>query len=105
MFANDTLRQPSSSAYGEIVGNVASDNVIVLKNVNGTFDNTGTFSADIKTFSLIIDQDSSYTEGAILSLTDGVNAPIATAEVLEGTSSQNVVQIKVLTGTRIVNDD
>ena len=37
-------------------------------------------------------------------MTDGVNAPIATAEVLEGTSSQNVVQIKVLTGTWIVDD-
>ena len=104
LFANDTLRQPSSSAYGEIVGNVASDNVIVLKNVNGTFDNTGTFSADIKTFSLIIDQDSSYTEGAILSLTDGVNAPIATAEILEGTTQQNTLKIKVLTGTWIVDD-
>ena len=104
LFANDTLRQPSSSAYGEIVGNVASDNVIVLKNVNGTFDNTGTFSADIKTFSLLIDQDSSYTEGATLSLTDGINAPIATAEVLEGTNNQNTVKIKVLTGTWIVDD-
>ena len=38
-------------------------------------------------------------------MTDGVNAPIATAEVLEGTSSQNTVQIKVLTGTWIVDDD
>ena len=37
-------------------------------------------------------------------MTDGVNAPIATAEVLEGTSSQNLVQIKVLTGTWIVDD-
>ena len=77
LFANDTLRQPATGAYGEIVGNVSSDNVIVLKNVNGTFNSQGTFSADIKTFSLIIDQDSSYTEGATLSLTDGVNAPIA----------------------------
>ena len=89
LFADDTLRQPSTGAYGTIVGTVASDNVIVLKSVNGTFDSTGTFSADIKTFSLLIDQDSSYTEGAILSLTDGVNAPIATAEVLEGTNNQN----------------
>ena len=37
-------------------------------------------------------------------MTDGVNAPIATAEILEGTTSQNVVQIKVLTGTWIVDD-
>lgn len=62
LFANDTLRQPASGSYGEIVGTVANDNVIVLKNVSGTFNTTGTFSADIKTFSLLIDQDSSYTQ-------------------------------------------
>ena len=99
LFVDDTLNQPSSGASGTIVGTVKNDNVIVLKNVNGTFDETGTFSAAIKTFDVLLDQRSSYTKGAILSLTDGVNAPIATAEVLEGTSTQNLVQIKVLTGT------
>ena len=105
LFVDDTLRQPSSSASGTIVGTVQNDNVIVLKDVIGTFDNTGTFSADIKTFILTIDQDSSYTKGATLSLTDGVNPPIATAEILEGTSRQNTVTIKVLTGTWIIDDD
>ena len=105
LFADDTLRQPSSGAFGEIVGTVASDNVIVLKNVNGTFDTTGTFSADIKTFTILLDQNSSYTEGAILSLTDGQSDPVATGEVLEGTSKQNVVKIKVTSGTWVVNDD
>ena len=94
LFADDTLRQPSSGAFGEIVGTVASDNVIVLKNVNGTFDTTGTFSADIKTFTILLDQNSSYTEGAVLNLTDGQSDPVATGEVLEGTSKQNVVKIK-----------
>tara|TARA_B100000902_G_scaffold126880_2_gene126337 strand:- start:33579 stop:43895 length:10317 start_codon:yes stop_codon:yes gene_type:complete len=105
LFVDDTLRQPSSAASGTIVGTVQNDNVIVLKDVVGTFDNTGTFSADIKTFILTIDQDSSYTKGATLSLTDGVNPPIATAEILEGTSRQNTVTIKVLTGTWIIDDD
>lgn len=105
LFANDFLRQPATGAYGQIVGNITNDNLIVLRNVVGTFNTTGTFSADIKTFSILIDQDSSYTKGAILSLTDGVNPPIATGEILEGTSKQNVVKIKVLTGTWIVDDD
>ena len=104
LFADDTLNQPSSGASGTIVGTVKNDSTIVLKNVTGTFDETGTFSAAIKTFDILLDQRSSYTKGATLSLTDGVNAPIATAEVLEGTTSQNVVQIKVLTGTWIVDD-
>jgi len=105
LFANDTLSQPASGAYGEIVGTVANDNLIVLKNVIGTFNGTGTFSAAIKTFSILIDQDSSYTEGAILSLTDGINLPVATAQVLEGTSNQNIVKIKVLTGTWVIDDN
>ena len=104
LFADDTLNQPSSGASGSIVGTVKNDNVIVLRNVTGTFNDTGTFSANIKTFNILLDQRSSYTKGAILSLTDGVNAPIATGEVLEGTSSQNVVEIKVLSGVWIVDD-
>jgi len=105
LFADDILRQPSSSASGTIVGTVRNDSLIVLKDVVGTFDNTGTFSADIKTFSVLLDQRSSYTKGAILSLTDGINLPIAKAEVLEGTVSQNIVQIKVTEGTWIVDDN
>tara|TARA_R100000030_G_scaffold63634_1_gene48355 strand:+ start:1746 stop:12356 length:10611 start_codon:yes stop_codon:yes gene_type:complete len=98
LFTDDILRQPSSAASGTIVGTVKNDNVIVLKDVVGTFDNTGTFSADIKTFFILLDQKSSYTQGATLSLTDGINPPIATAEILNGTSSQNAVEIKVLSG-------
>ncbi len=105
LFQDDILTQPSSSASGQIVGTVRNDNVIVLKNVSGIFDNTGTFSAATKTFILVLDQDSSYTKGAILSLTDGINIPIATGEVLEGTSRQNTVQIKVLTGTWGLDED
>ena len=98
LFTDDVLRQPSSAASGTIVGTVKNDNTIVLKDVIGTFDNTGTFSADIKTFFILLDQKSSYTQGATLSLTDGINPPIATAEILNGTSSQNAVEIKVLSG-------
>ena len=98
LFTDDTLRQPSSGASGVIVGEVKNDNVVVLKNVVGTFDNTGTFSADIKTFFILLDQKSSFTKGATISLTDGINPPIATAEILNGTAAQNVVEIKVETG-------
>jgi len=105
LFVDDTLRQPASGASGNIVGTVTDDNTIVLKNVVGTFNNTGTFSADIKTFIITVDQDSSYTKGATLSLTDGINLPIATAEILEGTSRQNTLKIKVLSGTWIIDDN
>ena len=105
LFTDDTLRQPASGASGKIVGTVTGDNIIVLKNVVGTFNNTGTFSADIKTFQITVDQDSNYTKGAILSLTDGINPAIAKGEILEGTSRQNTVKIKVTEGTWIIDDD
>ena len=38
-------------------------------------------------------------------MTDGVNAPIAKGEVLEGTSGQNVAEIKVTEGTWIIVSD
>ena len=72
---------------GSIVGTVKNDNTIVLRNVNGTFDETGTFSATIKTF-IMLDQRSSYQKERSLSLTNGVDAPIAKGEVLEGTISE-----------------
>ena len=105
LFTDDILRQPASNASGQIVGTVTGDNTIVLKNVVGTFNNTGTFSADIKTFQVTVDQDSNYTKGAELRLTDGVNPPIARAEILEGTSRQNTVKIKVTEGNWIVDDN
>ena len=98
LFTDDTLTQPSSNASGTIVGLVQNENVIVLKDVIGTFDNTGTFSATIKTFSLLIDQNGSYTGGATLFLTDGKNPPVAEAIILESTNKQNIVTIKATAG-------
>ena len=98
LFADDVLRQPSSNAQGTIVGTVANDNVIVLKDVQGTFDQTGTFASAIETFSLLLDTESSYRAGVTLELTNGVDPSIAFGEVLETTSGQNLVKIKVISG-------
>ena len=51
-------------------------------------------SSSTDVVSLILDQNSSYTKGAILSLGDGLTPPVATGEVLEETTSQNSVKIK-----------
>ncbi len=47
----------------------------------------------------ILDKKSSYSKSAILSFSDGVNAAVATGQVLETTIEQNSVKVKVLTGT------
>ena len=97
LFAGDSLSQPDTSAFGEIVGDVLNDNTVVLRNVSGEFNTTSTFSASIKVLSLLLNKPSSYAIGSILKLTDGFVAEVAYGEVLETTVASNVVIVKVLT--------
>ena len=83
VFANDFLRQPGSGAFGTIVGDVRADKTILVRDVNGTFDNSATFSTDIKVVRLAIDKVSSFAQGSTLELTDGIVTTAATGEVLE----------------------
>ena len=104
LFDGDTLSQPASGASGEIVGTVRNDNVVVLRNVQGTFDTTNTFSASIKVLNLQLDTASSYSVGSILKLTDGAVAKVAFGEVLATTSDSNIVTVKVLPTADYDND-
>ena len=97
LFVGDTLSQPQTGAFGEVVGDVLNDNTVVLRNVQGTFDTTNTFSASIKVLSLLLNKPSSYSVGSILKLTDGFVAEVAYGEVLETTVESNIVIVKVLT--------
>ena len=99
VFADDFLRQPGSGAFGTIVGDVRADNTILVKDVNGTFDGSATFSTDIKVVRLTIDKVSSFEQGSILTLTDGVITEAAQGEVLESVIAGNTVIVKVTSGT------
>ena len=105
LFEGDTITQALSGASGEIVGNVFSSTRFALRNVSGNFNLGDTLSSSTKVISLILDQNSSYTKGATLELSDGVALPVATAEVLETTTNQNTVKIKVLSGNFVVDSD
>ena len=105
LFDGDTIIQQGTGATGEIVGNVFTANKLAIRNVTGVFDSSLVFSSTTLVLSILLDKDSSYTKGAILSLSDGVNAPVATGQVLEGTTAQNTVKVKVLTGVFTVSDD
>jgi hypothetical protein len=96
LFSGDTLSQPATGASGEVVGTVRNDTVVVLRNVQGTFDTTNTFSASIKVLNLFLDKSSSYAAGSILKLTDGAVAKVAFGEVLSTTADSNIVTVKVL---------
>ena len=99
LFDGDTITQSNTGATGKIVGNVFTAKNFALRAVTGTFNSTDVLSSNTSVLNLILDNESSYTKGAILSLSDGVAASVATGEVLETTIDQNNVKLKVLTGT------
>ena len=104
IFDGDTITQSVTGATGKIVGDVFSGNRFALSEVTGTFNSTDVLSSNRKVISLILNQNSSYTKGATLSLTDGINAAVAAGTVLETTSSQNTVKIEVSNPGFIVSD-
>ena len=75
IFNGDTVTQTVTGATGEIVGDVFSGNKFGLRNITGTFNSTDVLSSN-KVLNLILDQQSSYTEGAILSFSDGIAATL-----------------------------
>lgn len=114
LFANDFIRQQTTNAVGKIVGNVFNEKTIVLEQVSGTFNLQNKLickdasNNNVNVINLILDQNSSYTKDAIISLTDGLNTPtsvIATGQVLESSTNQNSVKLKVLTGTFVIDNE
>ena len=101
LFDGDRVSQGSSEGF--VVGNVFSNNKFAVRKVSGVWSDTGKLSSDTKVLTLVLSQNSSYTKGAILSLNDGVNTAVATGEVLETTTSQNTVKVKVVNDGFIVS--
>jgi hypothetical protein len=105
LFDGETLEQNNTGVKGKIVGNIFTDNVILLEEVDGEFSSDDTFtmkdSSDnvIKVLNLLLDRNSTYTAGATLTLTDGKDSEIATGLILESTVNQNSVKVKELTGS------
>ena len=105
LFDGDTITQAGTGATGSIVGNVFSAKKFALRDVSGTFNSTDVLSSNTKVISLILDQDSSYTKGSTISLSDGITAPVASGVILETTSSQNTVKVRVTLDGFVVSDN
>ncbi len=103
LFDGGTITQSNTGASGTIVGDVFSSKKFALSSVSGTFNSTDVLSSDTIVLNLILDQKSSYSKSATITFSDGVNAPVATGTVLETTTEQNSVKIKVLTGNFTVS--
>ena len=104
LFNGDTITQAVTGATGKIVGDVFTGTRFALRDVTGTFNDSEVLSSSTKVLNLILDKNSSYTKGATLELSDGVNAAVASGEVLETTTNQNTVKVKVISGTFSVSD-
>jgi hypothetical protein len=98
-FEGDTITQPSTGASGTLIGDVINRNQLVLRNVIGSFVESAQIQSTIQVVNLIIDQNSSYSEGSTIILFDGVSDPVATGLVLETSNNQNAVKVRVLSGT------
>jgi hypothetical protein len=110
LFEGDTITQLHSDgneAGGVLIGDVLNDDEFVLRNVSGEFNLTDPISSSTEVLTLILDKNSTFTKGSILTLTDGKgksNSNIAVGEVLEGILRQNSLKIKVISGEFIVDN-
>ena len=104
-FEGDTITQQNSGATGEIYGDSFSTDQVLLRAVSGEFNLTDRISSNTSVINLIVNKQSEFTKGAILSLFDGVNSTIATGEVLDSVNDQNSVKVKVLSGSFIIDED
>ena len=92
MFDGDTITQDVTGASGEIVGDVFSGKQFALRNVSGEFSTGDTLSSSTTVLNLILDENASYTSGAMLEYTDGAASVIAQGIVLGTTISKNSVK-------------
>ena len=104
-FNGGTVTQDNTGATGEIYGDSFNTDQFILRSVSGEFNTTDKISSDTVVLNLILDKESNFTQGSTVSLFDGINSIIATGEVLNSTSNQNAVRIKVLTGSFVVDDN
>ena len=106
-FDGDIVTQESTGYTGEVVGDSFNTRDIVLRSVTGLFNAENKISSDRTIINVLLDQDSSFKKGSIIELNDGDpdNPAIAVGEVLETTTKQNNLKVKVTSGSFIINDD
>jgi hypothetical protein len=90
---------------GEVVGDVLGSNIVILRDLEGTFNQNRTLTGTTEVIRLIVDIQASFTRGATLSLVNEDGDSVASGEILESTSLQNSVTVKVLSGTFEILED
>jgi hypothetical protein len=99
LFEGDTISQVlfdgTVQATGDLIGDVFNANEMVLRNVLGTFNNIDKIDSETLVVTLVLDSDSNFTAGATLRLTNDDDEDQATGTILETTSRQNSVKVRV----------
>lgn len=98
LFAGDRISQPSTGAYGELLGDVINDTQLILRNVIGEFNSTGNISADIEVLNILLNNNASFTKDSIISLIDINGTVFASGIILETITRQNALKVRVLSG-------
>ena len=117
LFEGDTIEQINDDgevlAAGKLIGDVFNDTEFVLRDcefspsVSG-FNKTDKLFSQTKVINLILDINCTFTKGATIVLTDGLgnnNSNIASGIVLEGTTRQNSLKLKVTSNTDFIIDN
>jgi hypothetical protein len=104
-FDGSTITQSNTGATGIVYGNAFNTDEFVLRSVNGEFNTTDKINSTINVINLILDKEGSFSQGSVISLFDGVSSIIATGEVLNSTTNQNSLRLKVTSGTFVVDDN
>jgi hypothetical protein len=105
LYAGDIITQNITNATGQIIGNVANSNQLILRDVSGTFNTSNLISGSIDVINVLVDKNSNYTKDFEIIQTDNSNSVIASGVVVETITSQNSVKIKVVSGQFQVNNN
>ena len=99
LFEGDEINQTGADgtvfATGFLIGDVFNDNELVLRDVIGAFNLDNTIDSETLVVTLVLDSDANFTAGSTMRLTNDDNEDQATGTILETTSRQNSVKIRV----------
>ena len=109
LFAGDRIQQfdtdGSILAQGYLIGDVFNASDLVMRDVDGTFQNDIAINSETLVVRLVLNQDSNFTIGSTMILTNDDDEVIATGTILETITRQNSVKIRVTNGEFIVTGD
>ena len=109
LFAGDRIQQIASTgevlAQGYLIGDVINASDLVLRNTTGTWETGVPVKSDTSVVRLVLNQNSNFTVGSTMTLTNDDDEVVATGVILETVTRQNSVKIKVDSGEFYVTED